>query len=375
MAEVKLPNSLLKIGGFDGTIALKEITFPDALKEIGSGAFSDSGLSSINFGSGLKTIGRGAFLECRNVKSLTLPEGLETIGGYAFAGHNGYSYLYLPSTLISVGERAFEHHSQSNDNYESLAGSIEILEVPTLELFTSIDWDNYSDIGTNPLIYTEDLRIDGKSVTELVIPDNVTEINEWWALTGWKNLKSIVIPSTIKSLIYHWGYPNKIEKITIEDSNQPLQLNIRKYPTMDAYWTHIVASYNLNIDNIYIGRNFTSDTQQMMGVDGLFEGSTVKEVMFGNDKTELLPNSFKDCKELTKISFGHSITAIGESAFEGCSALNEVVFPPMLETIGAKAFNGCPDLKYIAMGYNVKSIGEQAFGASTPEQVLITAIT
>ena len=51
----------------------------------------------------------------------------------------------------------------------------------------------------NPLRYAGDLYIDGQLVTDLVIPDSVTEINAY-AFYGCTGLTSVVIPDSVTSI-------------------------------------------------------------------------------------------------------------------------------------------------------------------------------
>lgn len=56
---------------------------------------------------GVQTIGEEAFMNCKNLKSITMPQTLVAIMQYAFSGCSGLSSLTLPSSLRDLRSGAF----------------------------------------------------------------------------------------------------------------------------------------------------------------------------------------------------------------------------------------------------------------------------
>lgn len=112
VGEVEMPKTLTKIGSlaFQGTL-LSEVYLPDAVKEIGMGAFSGcSYLKDFHFDkekSKLETIGDDAFLGSPlKFYNLTLPANLRHIGRMAFMDAT-FTLLALNEKLETIGTACF----------------------------------------------------------------------------------------------------------------------------------------------------------------------------------------------------------------------------------------------------------------------------
>ena|GEM_PF-2505730 len=92
--------------GFSGVSC--NIVLPDTIKEIGSYAFSNSGITSITLPPSLTTLGEGAFYNCESLRSVTVMNGLKAIPDQAFAGCTALSSINLGNVLM-IGDRAFEN--------------------------------------------------------------------------------------------------------------------------------------------------------------------------------------------------------------------------------------------------------------------------
>ena len=114
---------------FKADKALKCITIPDPVDELGSGAFAScSNLDSVYMGSGLKTIGSGAFEDCSALSNVKLPYAVENIGEDAFAGTTD---LVIEAQRGSAGETyAEKNNNVTFENVESRAVSISVETKP-----------------------------------------------------------------------------------------------------------------------------------------------------------------------------------------------------------------------------------------------------
>jgi len=87
---------------------LKQIVFPDGLREIGAWAFDCCvSLERVDFPSTLRKIGRSAFLCCTSLREVELPAGLAVLGPQAFGECCYLERVGLPATLAAVGDAAF----------------------------------------------------------------------------------------------------------------------------------------------------------------------------------------------------------------------------------------------------------------------------
>lgn len=81
----------------------------------------------------------------------------------------------------------------------------------------------------------------------------------------------------------------------------------------------------------------------------------------GMSVTEIAPDAFSGCTEITSVDIPSGVRIIGESAFANCTSLKEVSIPASLTTIGAGAFYQCTSLEEIDIPSKVTNLGALAF--------------
>lgn len=57
---------------------------------------------------GIEIIDDRAFLECRNLKSISIPNNVTKLGKEAFSGCNNLSIVIIPASVNEIGMSAFE---------------------------------------------------------------------------------------------------------------------------------------------------------------------------------------------------------------------------------------------------------------------------
>ncbi len=142
-----------------------------------------------------------------------------------------------------------------------------------------------------------------KGVTEVVIPDRVTEIGEW-DFKYCKNITSIIIPKSVS-------------KINCE------------------------AFYGCtNLKNIIIPEGITKLFY------GTFYGCTnLENMIIPKSVTEIDNDVFSSCEKLESIEIPENVTVIGAGAFKFCRKLKNVVIPESVTKIGGLAFYNTKWLK------------------------------
>lgn len=310
-----------------------------------------------------------AFFGCTSIKKVTFSEGTTHVGEYAFAECTALETVRFSSTVEFVGIYAF-------DGCEA----IKEVHAASVESWCQIDfWDEKSAVyaSSNPIRYTNTLLIDGKPVTEIVIPGSVSEIKplvfylcntltsvtleEGVRVVGtrafWdcESLVTVTLPSTIES-IGEAGFLNLNQNIATQ------RLNIA---SVDSF---IKATQSTDIvqsnTEIYQGGELLTSVVIPFGIKTLgisFSGyKHLTEIIINGGVEEIADGALRNTS-IASLNVPEGVTKIGNAAFMGCAALTEVILPKSLETIGISAFSGCTSLRKIELPEKIDTISEYLF--------------
>ena len=223
---------------------LTSIVIPNSVTSIGGNAFGFCGITNIEIPNSVTSIGSAAFEYCRNLTSVIIPSSVTNIGMRAFDGCSGLKEVYI-NDLVSWCNIEFERDSSNPLYYAGnlyLNGELvteliipdDVIEIKgcafkACKSITSVVipnsvkiiggsafeyCDNISEVhinsltawcninfGSNPLSYAKDLYLNGELVTELIIPDDITEI-KGYAFKGCKSITSVTISNNVASIAY-----------------------------------------------------------------------------------------------------------------------------------------------------------------------------
>ena len=157
-----------------------EVVVPNTVTKISEYAFYFSkSITRVSIGNGVTTIGFGAFGYCSNLSSIEISASVKSIGYMAFYGCENLSKVSYTGTLA--------------------------------------DWCdiNFSD-AANPLEYAHNLYINNELVTDILIPDSLSEIKDY-VFSGC-SITHITIPVGITSIGYGAFYCSNLASVTISDS-------------------------------------------------------------------------------------------------------------------------------------------------------------
>ena len=230
-----------------------------SVTSIGSSAFYGcSGLTSITIGNSVTSIEREAFYRCSGLTSVTIGNSVTSIGYNAFFGCSALTSVHI-SDLSAWCKIIF---------YEGF---------------------------DNPLFYAHHLYLNYQEVTNLVIPEDVTSLNDY-AFKGCSSLTSVTIPNSVKSI----G-----KEVFFRCSS---------------------------LTSVTIGNSVTSIGDYAFGYClGLTSVTIPNSVMSIGEK------AFYECSSLTSVTIGNSVTLIGNIAFYGCWIEN--VLTTNSKTEFSKAFS------------------------------------
>ena len=186
------------------------------------------------------------------------------------------------------------------------------------------------------------LGVTDKNISEAVIPDGVTHIEEN-ALFLCSSLRSIVIPDSVT----HIGDSvfclcSALQSIEVAEGNQ----------------------YLASIDGVL----FNKDLTQIIRYP---EAKNSKQYIIPDSVTHIGDSAFSGCEALQSIDIPNSVTHIGDYAFYWCKALQSIDIPNSVTHIGKEAFSGCKALQSIVIPNSVTHIGDSAFSGCWAQSINI----
>lgn len=201
------------------------------IKEIGTGAFEDSKLTSIVIPASVTKIGNYAFRSMKGLKEITIPEGVTSIGNQVFLG-TGLSTIKFPSTLQEIGFGCFTNCKKLKsmevdpaNPFMEMQGSL-LVDKQHSRLFFHLDQDKGTfEIPEGIEIIGGGAFIENRNLKEIILPESLkyidsdafqfctglTSINlpaglkmiSGYAFGGCSNLKSVTIPEGVTDISYY----------------------------------------------------------------------------------------------------------------------------------------------------------------------------
>ena len=321
LEDLVIPEGITVIDrSFEGYKALKTVTLPDSLTEIGDYAFKDCpNLETVNFNDSCR-IGKYAFYNCDSIVKIGLKRGITAIGDRAFSHCSSLLNLTIPDTVTEMGEYVFEACPVLN----RVTFNAQIKEIPVgtfkqsgLPSFTIPEW--IESIGREAFCET-------KKLTSITIPDSVVNVyygafansNAITKKNGFVYVENVLISSTLRT-----------EAVRVPDG-----ITVIAYAAFDDY-----GNYQKNI----------------ILPDGLIG------ISYG---------AFKNCEKLETVRMPESLISIGAEAFYGCKKLSNIVIPPNVESFGDYCFANCSSLTEFILPESAKSIGSYIIsGCSSLENI------
>ena len=296
-----------------------------------------------------------------SIQNAIIESGVTSLGDYAFDGCTSLTSVTIPNSVTGINYDAF------ND-----CSGLTSVHITDLKAWCNIV---FGSSESNPLSYAHHLYLNGKEITDLVIPNSVTSIG-YAAFEGCSGLTSVTIPNSVTS----------IGSIAFEGCSGLTSITIPNSVTIIG---SLAFYYCTSLTSVTIPNSVTT-----IGW-GAFSGCTsLTSVTIGNGVTSIEESAFSNCSGLTSIKvesgndvydsrdncnaiietssntlllgckntiIPNSVTSIGSGAFFNCSGLTSITFPNSVTTIGDYAFRDCSGLTSITIPQSVTSIGSGAF--------------
>lgn len=391
-------------------------------------------ITKVTIKDGVTSISNGAFSMCKNVQSLSLGNTIEVIGDHAFDHCGKMSSIVIPDSVFKIGNYAFTQYSHTikkwilGKNLKEIGNSAIDLFYDDVDIYFNgslTDWLNINKTDVSRTGYGwlstaggyYELYIDNLLVTNITIPNEITEINDFAfsrcnsittmktsenveiigksAFNNCPNLTTvqlsngireihscafsntaiteITIPNTIEKMTSNggsqdyscFGFANKLKKVVFEEG-------LKKIPDGALYCLNsiceiiipntveIIGDYAFydcsNLPNIIIPNRVTR-----IGEYAFSSCKSLRSIKLPDNKTILEDGAFCSCTNLENIIIPNGVTSIGSDTFSLCTSLTEISIPNSVTSIGDYAFQKCTLLKNVDLGDGVTSMGEFVF--------------
>ena len=352
LKEITFPDALTEIGGFGGATgftALTQIGLPKHLVTIKDAAFQNcSALESVKIKGDVKSIGQFAFDGCVKIAKVDFSGAtdLETIGDYAFKDNQALTSVAIPAKVKTIGQSAFQ-------------GGLEL---------ASVDFSAAAALETiGKKAFADCPKLAAVDLSGVAADATVGES----AFNGC-GLTTVTIGNKVKEIGAQAFYNNKIETIDFTGAVSLTDIATKAFDKNDPLVVldldGAAALSNVAIDafpqNAYTSVK-TAGTL-LYTADPLHDSFTDPF-----SKTNILAGANESLTELT-FPAGYNTGLFSDFAY--FENLTSITLPEGLDEIPDNAFKGA-HIATFEVADNIKRVGKHAFDGSTLESIDFTKAT
>ena len=340
LTEVTIGNGVTRIepNAFDGCVKLNKVTINNLAAWCG-----------ITFESNPVTVAHHLYLNKDEITELVIPDGVTSIEKDAFRGCTNITSVTVPDSVVTIGEGAFADCTSMLDvtigkgvtrieaNAFDGCDNLKKVNIRSLAAWCGITFD------ANPTMLAHHLYLNKTEITELVIPDGVTEIAKD-AFHGCTDIKSLTIPDGVTSI----GATAFKDCVSLAGVAIPASVS-----SVDAN----AFSGCSSLRHVEI-----KDLDAWCGI--VFANSAANPLTYAK-------RIFKNCKELKTLAISDGVKSIGNYAFNNCETVTKLLLPKSIESIGKDAFTGCSSITHLTVG----KIAETYVFPATPKLKTLTLLS
>lgn len=342
LRKINFPETLKVIGheAFKGCFFLETVILPKTMKEISDYAFYEAGIKQLILPENVNFVGTEVFAGT-DIETTDIPENF-TLNSAMFEKCQKLHSINLLGSHITIPERCFCNCINLTEiditktaliKDEAFRGC-QNLSVSTIPADTLVAVSAFEESGATDVIIEDISKVcnrvfaDCKSLKKLTInvADGPTSVSSA-LVKGCKNLQTVVFTGRTKNLTV-------IEAAAFKETK-----NLNTISLPDTIKTiSKEAFYDSGIENIHLPENLRQIRTMA------FAGSGLKDIIIPNKIKKLGEYAFHNCEELTEVTLPESVTKIPSGIFEDCCSL-KTVNAPNVDTVCDHAFYNCKNLE------------------------------
>ena len=372
--DIVLGNDVIKIpyGTFKNQREIKSVTISKSIASIGDYAFYNCAnlkkvyyngdivdWLNISFGESDATSNPMYYADNLFINGellqgeLIIPDSVTRIRSDAFYNCTGLTSIVIPGSLTSIGSNAFSNCTGLTDVYYTgdIAG-----------------WCNISfyNISSNPMVYADNLYINGKLLQgELIIPNSVTSLGDY-AFYNCKGLTSATIGNSV-TRIGDSAFSNCSSLISVTIGDSVTSIGNHAFSGCSNLTSIVIPDSVTSIESYAFAfcSSLTSismpDSVTVVGEWSFYYCTSLRDITIPNNVTSIGNCAFANCTSLTSITIPDNVTSIAPGVFSGCSNLTSITIPDGITSIREATFFGCSSLTTVIIPNSVTSIEVWAF--------------
>lgn len=362
----------IPVGMFQNCAALKSLTIPEKVTNIGNLAFQNcASLEEIEISKAVTTLGtNNPFAGCTKLV-LTVASGntkFEMADGVLFdkgqkkllAYVSGAADYVVPNTVTEISNYAFADSAVKSVTFGAASKLTKIGQY-AFENCTELTEVDFGMTGTTFKTIDKYAFSNCTNLTSIEIPKSVTTINEG-AFAGCSKLETVTFATgSALTTIQAYAFKDCEELKSVELPAKAATIGTNPFVGCSKLALTVASSNTKYVMDGGVLYNKAKNTLVSYPVtkQGAFTlPSTV---------TTISAEAFKGCLGLTEITFSANLKTIGTYAFEGCANLTKVNFANngSVASIPAGAFKDCVKLQNPTIPAKVTSVGNEAFMGCT----------
>lgn len=292
-----------------------------------------------------------AFLGNKNITDIYIPDSVTYIGERAFSKCESLENIKFPNNIVEMGAYIFGYP----DNYSE---EIPWLRKKLDENLMVIENGNLinANLCTGDIVIPNEVKSIAKyafsnsQITSVIMPDDITEIDDY-VFAFCNNLTSVKLPKNLKKLgggVFRGDYTYNGEDSNPQITEIIIPDGVTEILPMTFFNCRCLEKVTLpaNLESIgssaFVGTAITEltlpESLKFIG-ESAFRNSKISSVVIPDGVRAIHKGAFYKCADLKEITLPKKLKSIGEYAFDGSALHDILILPDGLEEIDKYAFN------------------------------------